>query len=841
MEHQFEGGQLTPEEFYQNQSIPITERPLTGAEGGRVYDTRKYLQGGRVQYKPGGIVEPGVTHYGRTISDERRKILNKMTKAYAPGKKWADIKDKNTKTKIQKAVERQKAGILPRDEAAVQIGREKRIKTFNTNPRVKQLRWIVDNAKNYKNPKVMISAFEKRFDVKNFKNASLFKNAMRTGSEARGNIAQYIDLSILELGDNPLKVSGTKTFTFRPGNTEDTLFKSAIIQKNKGAFNDFKTALKNIDADLTSLRTKRAMEKLTIEETLKLLNKRDYKVLENFGFIRAEGDRVLRPFMRGLFKDSLENQNLNMNHWSSFKSVITPFTHIERLISNLSNPKIAKEWGLNASDAKKVQNGWKNVSKGQAQAAQWVDNLETKIGNNKFKKIFGEVIFEHQLAKQFGKNWKFLPRDYLLRGQMGNQAFNIMKLKTYDRPIANLIGEYEKASKAGNTKLAKKLMGQIEDLHGEFNRITGNYMKDYTPSFKKGKFEWKSSVDPFSKKTLHRYDIPGVAGKEMAQVSLGMEKLGTASKDVFGKRQVTSIEGYVKKQDKFANLLSKNLDNLDDATQKLLGERLGCKVGASSGGRIGFSPGGVVDCLKSKLKQNPKSFLQNIGQTAAKTKNANILNFLKTGRNIARGTGIFAMWEAAFAPIIIGWMGSEGESGKRITHEVVYGPLLEAIGVSPDFVPGISEKEEKIKHYGQSGYNLSRIDEIGEEYSYLQAQRDAEINKWAHIEGFEGTNMRHLENKMKELQGEYSQIAGTFYEGPAGQHLGEEKVGQAIQDLDLGEFNLMLEKEARKKEGYGGIFADQLDPTEEMLGLQAGGKVDYDNYLPDVDKIDDDK
>ena len=36
MQHQMEGGQLTPEEFYQNQSIPITDRPLTGAEGGRV-------------------------------------------------------------------------------------------------------------------------------------------------------------------------------------------------------------------------------------------------------------------------------------------------------------------------------------------------------------------------------------------------------------------------------------------------------------------------------------------------------------------------------------------------------------------------------------------------------------------------------------------------------------------------------------------------------------------------------------------------------------------------------------------------------------------------------------
>ena len=29
-----------------------------------VYNTQKYLQGGRVQYKPGGLVEPGVMYYG---------------------------------------------------------------------------------------------------------------------------------------------------------------------------------------------------------------------------------------------------------------------------------------------------------------------------------------------------------------------------------------------------------------------------------------------------------------------------------------------------------------------------------------------------------------------------------------------------------------------------------------------------------------------------------------------------------------------------------------------------------------------------------------------------------
>ena len=82
MEHQFEGGQLTPEEFYQNQSIPITERPLTGAEGGRVYDTRKYLQGGRVGFENAGAVNANVLRRKEAIKNLNDKWTTaKVTEA----------------------------------------------------------------------------------------------------------------------------------------------------------------------------------------------------------------------------------------------------------------------------------------------------------------------------------------------------------------------------------------------------------------------------------------------------------------------------------------------------------------------------------------------------------------------------------------------------------------------------------------------------------------------------------------------------------------------------------------------------------------------------------------
>ena len=98
MIHQYEGGQLTPEEFYQHQSIPQSERPLTGA------------QGGRVQMKPGGLVEPGVTHYATLTKAEETANINAWEERMKVlGKKYADVKDKQVRYKIRQG----RGGDLP--------------------------------------------------------------------------------------------------------------------------------------------------------------------------------------------------------------------------------------------------------------------------------------------------------------------------------------------------------------------------------------------------------------------------------------------------------------------------------------------------------------------------------------------------------------------------------------------------------------------------------------------------------------------------------------------------------------------------------------------------------
>ena len=69
------GFQGTREEWLQQQSIPQIDRPFTGKAGGSVYDTRKY-------FKPGGLVEPGVTHYARRTQTEVEASKNAIRSFY---------------------------------------------------------------------------------------------------------------------------------------------------------------------------------------------------------------------------------------------------------------------------------------------------------------------------------------------------------------------------------------------------------------------------------------------------------------------------------------------------------------------------------------------------------------------------------------------------------------------------------------------------------------------------------------------------------------------------------------------------------------------------------------
>ena len=919
LQHQMEGGQLTPEEFYQNQSIPIEDRPFTG--------------------KVGGLVEPGVTHYGKEFTDAEAKARygNLLTKNWSEMSKYekarlslklrkitgsdvdarfnpnitkvtksrltelknrgltvdeianeigysrgqtkiflnkynlvglepprltetekianVDAWEKKTGKNLEKEVKirggrkgvdlraqvrsGQLLGVVPgeagfryTDETAAKhygkllkgkkwsemsatektqaqrakYGGSERwyvptVKTPLQIEAAKQLEWVSKNAKNYSTPKLLQEKFMTQFKVKNLNEAAIFKNAITGRGDSRGVIVT--DIPNLK----GTKVGTSETINFSKDSTESRLFKVATLQNNKKAAKELKESFKFIHDNFGDIRKKIKSEKLTFEEAAKLLNKKN-KVLQGWD---------LKGVSRGLFEDNLIEAGISNEHIASFRLVRQPFIIIDDIVQSLSKPGGAEEWGLNKAEVAKTQKGWEKIKQGQTQATAWIDNLESKIGKNKFRELFGKVIFEHRLAKRFGKDWSFLPRDYLLRGQVGNQAFNEMKAYTFDKPMSGKINAYKKAVAANNVNQINKLKNEITNFHRAFNNITEGYMKEYTPTFKEGKFEWKTTdAEPFAKQRIHRYDSPTLAGREMREMSTGMKKLSEAAKQIdkggaqiFTEKQLGHIETYTGKQAELRTMI----------------EKIGCP-GLAAGGRVGFEDG--TNCF---LKGKEKIRTGQIKPGAEEFNFKKLAKLAGGARGIARVTGLGLAWEAAFAPIIVGWMGSEGESWERMKHELAYGPIWEALGVPPEYVPGKSAKDEQIEYFGKPGYNVARIDEIGNEFANLKAQEAIEIYKSSKIGGdrpYETQSLKQIRDQMKKLKDEYMQVSGTFYEGPAGQHVGYEKLEQALQDKDWGEFDLQMDKEARKEElRKKGFLAEKDWMKNANLG--------YDNYLPDID------
>ena len=685
----------------------------------------------------------------------------------------------------------------------------------------KQLKWIADNGKKYVSPTNMMNAFEKEFGLTNMENADLFKNAYNEPLKNKSSLS----VGQLQYNQNQIEkmIKGARArprWSFTPGYSEGEIFKISIINNNPNALKNLKTTFAEVDKNFKEINKKILSDHLTVDEALQTIGKKNYKILNDFDLL--PGTREIKGGLGGgRFKDLLTEHGISQDHINSYKVVIQPIFNIDDIVLSLSNEDQRKKWGLTKPQANAVQSGWKNVSKGYAHADDWIKNVDKVMGDKKFREIFGSVNFDHTLAKEFGKNAKYLPRDYLLRGKYTTGAFNRTKLILYDAPMMNLIKDYEKAGSAQKKIIQEK----IKTLHNKFNASFDDYVKDFQPTFdKKGKFEWKySKPSPFAKKTVHKYDIsPQIAQEEIARGAVGFKEAATFE-GTKGERKAIGI--LQEKQNKFLNLLSKNIDELDISTRNILAKVNGCPVNASSGGRIGFSPGGVVDCLKSKLNKDPKLFLQNMGSAAVKTKNTNFLKFLKGARTVAKGTGIFALWEAAFAPLIMGWMATEGESWERMKHDLSYGPILEALGVSPKYVPGKSEKEELKEHMGETGFNVDQLlslfgeskfvpdwDPSGtkQRYEYIPGERDwlvqelnEEINRSANIGGKEGRKSYkqfQIEQQLKKLDERGRKLVDLFYEGPAGQYFDSEKWMAGEQARTEGLASLEAAKAANLKE-----------------------------------------
>ena len=714
------------------------------------------LEGTGVIYKPSELKE-GAKYWGHKTYDEAPyKIQQRIRASLKRGDgTWIDPL------------------YLGRDTSA-----ERRTKFFKTEGG-KQLKWVADNGKNYSSPENMLKDFKKKFKVKNLPTSALFKNA---SSRASG----INNLSLGMLRGNKYNIIGAQTkrgsnvfnaLNYKSGK-ELELFKLSILQNNSKVQNNFSKAFADITEDAAILRKESRL--LGVDDALKTLNKTQYNLFKDFGFIKGGTGS-------GSVRNTLVNQGITDEQLFNFQEVRYPITHTDNIIKSLQFAPGRKAFNLTKTEAARVISGWDRVSLGFDDANDFVKGMDKYLGEGKFKKVFGNTTFEHVLAKEFGKRYKSLPKDLLLSGKYSTGSFNILKLKTFDKPLLSLVEKYNTA--IGNNK---KVIGQqIQDLYNDFNARTNNYLKDFKPEFKE-KVSFKFSKPAFS--DVGRYEESRLAAKEMRS-TLTMKNLteGTG-KYKYSKDQLNLFSKQQKKIEKFLNTASKTFQDLSPQSVLQMGRTHGC-LKKQEGGSI-------MRCLQTKFKADPEKFLQR-SATLAKG-NPNLLKWFKTGKNIARGTGVFALWEGALAPVLMGWMATEGESWDRMKHDLAYGPILEAFGVSPDYIPGISTKEEFMEEAGgdEAAYAAKRLTEISEqELPSLYQQRDDVINKMAHVEG-KGYHQRTIEDDIKEKQEELQGIWNKtgFMEGPAASYLNEAKAVEAFNTVEEVKAKIAADKEARKKD-----------------------------------------
>ena len=276
-------------------------------------------------------------------------------------------------------------------------------------------------------------------------------------------------------------------------------------------------------------------------------------------------------------------------------------------------------------------------------------------------------------------------------------------------------------------------------------------------------------------------------------------------------------------------------------------ENIGCP-GKAAGGRVGFAETGSANCFnlgREKIRT---------GQIKAGAEESNFKKLIKAAkgaRGVARVTGLGLAWEAAFAPIIVGWMGSQGESWERMKHELAYGPILEAFGVPAKYVPGESAEEELTKHMGKDAFDLSKIYEMygkqemvpawdpsGKaerfqytpgEFDFLKAEEADEIYKSSRIggEGYETQSLKQIRDKIKKREQEVIPLIGSFYEGPAGQHFAWDKRETAEEDLKKGLAELEADKKAKiaERQERGLLAAEDWTKNFDYRGYRDGGIV----------------
>jgi hypothetical protein len=178
--------------------------------------------------------------------------------------------------------------------------------------------------------------------------------------------------------------------------------------------------------------------------------------------------------------------------------------------------------------------------------------------------------------------------------------------------------------------------------------------------------------------------------------------------------------------------------------------------------------GNALRCLTKQANKNTELFVKNgvsIAKATEGTKtSAQMINFLRKAKTLARGTGWLLAGEAVFAPLIALPMWAQGTPKDEIIDMLTWG----AFGQDRE-----EKIHEKLSPLGRAYAKTQELDEKG------QALAD-QLNR-GEIQGYDVMRAKY---ELKKLEEEYNQVASIFTPDPITGDYNQELIDKAAQDVD---------------------------------------------------------
>jgi len=666
------GFQGTMEEWIQQQSIPQIDRPFTGKAGGPVYNTRKY-------FKPGGLVEPGVTHYGKKTSFLLPFDPN------SPATPWR--------------------------VRAVEVVRDGKIIREAVDERFKFKKDAEALAKTIKKTKTGPSS------------VLAHRISDRKAAEIRKTLPEGVRLNKTPYGwklTAEIYKGDIKRFGKAFSNPDSEKIKQLVAEHKM----EYKKYYPNTLSDDTfeKIRLKKKYKNLTSVEFANELNKLGYNTPKDLKFTKKHVDRL----------------QAKLNLVGEVGEKITPLTKTQQNTLINAFPEYAKQWdfkankyGLQFSEVGK--DVWHTLKATADNTKRWPTGATSKsrLWHNAYRAALkggdegrfrilhpkdGAIMSRDEILKY---NWTKGSSKVEFLDTKTNKTFNYDGFEKWmnedavpgqadDNRFKNAANQYDLNKKLRQTQIGDKTFGNLlsEKFKGrtkqhKFSGLVNHHIYDIADNFWDTDivfFNDNIGVAKFEKGV--RAELKAIANLPKAEQTKPLKELNKKFKNIGPIRMVEddlTIGSYdqkkmIKHVGKQANIESKQV-------AKILSKFFRC--GQANG----------ISC------DDPKAYIKSINEQkklalAGDAKAAAKFNKVSKAANAARGISKFTLWgilgEVAFAPVIALPMLAKGESWSRIMNDISWGAF------------GESEKEELARVAGTAGAAQMKTLETSERAQKLQ-------------------------------------------------------------------------------------------------------------------------